>query len=809
MAHDVFISYSTKNKSVADAVCDALENAAIRCWLAPRDVQPGRSFAGEITRAIHGSKAMVLIFSADSNKSEQILRELELAANTRLHIIQFRIEDVTPNDDLQYYLSTPHWLDATAAPLEKHLGRLANALKTLLETSEKEREKSVSEIPLPLAKSRAEGSEKPKQREPGATIAAPPSPPEKIPETSGGSIAPSSEAEAPIDRDISISRRKKIRVWVWLACVAMLLLCSIPFILKKLSHPVAKGPSRTDLHEGGPNLFAEFGDLIIETEPIGAAVTLDKSPPTTAPHTFKNVTFGTHRLTVTLDGYLPVEQELRFDGANPPKIVLQPKPRPPEEIAKLSVRSNPAGALIRLDGALPPEPPNTFINVRFGKHKLTASLDGYEPKEEDLIVDRGMATDIILQLDRIKPTPAPEEIAKLSVRSNPPGALIRLDGAPPSQPPNTFIKVKFGKHKLTASLDGYEPKEKDLIVDRGTAADIILQLDRIKPTPAPSPTPDSVIALLDEVKGYEAAQDWLKYHRASLSLVQRLTTSGEPASAKHKEALQVVMEGLRTKGPALNSNEFTAYEENIKYAAHLDIMPAILILADHLKIKNSPEAFNWYYYAGETRRSPDAMTMLGWLYYRGDCGLRPDRETAFKWFKLAYENGSTAAGTVVGDCYLRGDGTAKDQDAGIRILLQLANAGVPHAKTLIGQSYYDGFGHFGKLGQGERDQKAKAYYEQAIAAGDWVAYGHLGVLYEVGRGVPKDWKQAVKLYLQGVDRKDPICMYYYARALEEHGAEITRIFGRRDKAETYYKKAAAASVTSAKDWCVEHNVKFQ
>jgi TPR repeat protein len=238
-------------------------------------------------------------------------------------------------------------------------------------------------------------------------------------------------------------------------------------------------------------------------------------------------------------------------------------------------------------------------------------------------------------------------------------------------------------------------------------------------------------------------------------------------------------------------------------------MPAILILADRLKIKNSPEAFNWYYYAAETRRNPDAMTMLGWLYYRGDCGLRPDRESGFKWFKLAYENGSTAAGTVVGDCYLRGDGTAKDQDTGIRILVQLANAGVPHAKTLIGQSYYDGFGQFANLGQGERDQKAKAYFEQAIAAGDWVAYGHLGVLYEVGRGVPKDWKQAVKLYLQGVDKKDPICMYYYARAIEEHGAEITKVFGRRDKAETYYKQAAAASVTPAKDWCIEHNIKFQ
>src|SRR5207249_8145214 len=87
--------------------------------------------------------------------------------------------------------------------------------------------------------------------------------------------------------------------------------------------------------------------------------------------------------------------------------------------------------------------------------------------------------------------------------------------------------------------------------------------------------------------------------------------------------------------------------------------------------------------------------------------------------------------------------------------------------------------------------------------------GHLGVLYEVGRGVPDDWKQAVKLYLQGVDNNDPICMYYYARAIEKHRAEITKIFKRLDKAETYYKQAAAASVTPAKDWCVEHNVKFQ
>jgi hypothetical protein len=135
MAHDVFISHSTSDKSVSDAVCAALENAGIRCWIAPRDVQPGRSFAGEITRAIQESKIMVLIFSAHSNNSEQVLREVQLAVNSHLHIIQFRIEDVLLNDDLKYFLSTPHWLDALTPPLENHLRKLEGAIKKLLDAA--------------------------------------------------------------------------------------------------------------------------------------------------------------------------------------------------------------------------------------------------------------------------------------------------------------------------------------------------------------------------------------------------------------------------------------------------------------------------------------------------------------------------------------------------------------------------------------------------------------------------------------------------------------------------------------------------
>jgi hypothetical protein len=135
MARDVFISHSAQDKSVAEEVCAALEKSGVTCWVAPRDVRPGRSFPGEITRAIQQSKVMVLVFSGHSNSSEQVLREVQLAVESHLPIVRFRIEDVTLTDDLRYYLSAPHWLDALTAPLSKHIARLEVAVKELLDQS--------------------------------------------------------------------------------------------------------------------------------------------------------------------------------------------------------------------------------------------------------------------------------------------------------------------------------------------------------------------------------------------------------------------------------------------------------------------------------------------------------------------------------------------------------------------------------------------------------------------------------------------------------------------------------------------------
>jgi Tol biopolymer transport system component len=132
MAHDVFISYSAKNKTPADAACVMLESHGIRCWIAPRDVLPGVEWGECIVDAIGQARIMVLIFSADADASPQIRREVERAVNHGVAILPLRIEDVQPSKALEYFLSNVHWLDAWTPPLEAHLKQLAGTIQLLL-----------------------------------------------------------------------------------------------------------------------------------------------------------------------------------------------------------------------------------------------------------------------------------------------------------------------------------------------------------------------------------------------------------------------------------------------------------------------------------------------------------------------------------------------------------------------------------------------------------------------------------------------------------------------------------------------------
>jgi len=133
MAHDVFISYSSENKIIADAVCSFLEREKIRCWISPRDIIPGSNYGKSIIKAIEGARIMVIVFTSDANKSPQVMREVERAVNRGITIIPLRVEDISPSKDMEYYIASCHWLDAIDPPLERHLSKLSHSVTTLIE----------------------------------------------------------------------------------------------------------------------------------------------------------------------------------------------------------------------------------------------------------------------------------------------------------------------------------------------------------------------------------------------------------------------------------------------------------------------------------------------------------------------------------------------------------------------------------------------------------------------------------------------------------------------------------------------------
>src|SRR5262249_49444577 len=160
-------------------------------------------------------------------------------------------------------------------------------------------------------------------------------------------------------------------------------------------------------------------------------------------------------------------QPLEVSRGMSPEIRLKLKPI--QEIAALTVQSEPSGAEILLDGK-PPQTPNTFTHVPFGPHQLSASLKDFEQLSEPLAGGRGMSPEIHLQLKPI------QEIAALTVQSEPPGAAILLDGKAPEKPPNTFTHVPFGPHQLSAGLKDFERLSQSLEVTRGMSPEIRLKL---------------------------------------------------------------------------------------------------------------------------------------------------------------------------------------------------------------------------------------------------------------------------------------------------------------------------------------------
>lgn len=131
----VFISHSSKDKNIADAICNKLEKESVPCWIAPRDILPGVDYGESIINAIQKSQIMIVVFTTHANDSRFVSKEVERAISKGSIVVPVKLQDIMPSKSMEFFLSSSHWLDAITPPVEAHLDILTKTVKVLLKDS--------------------------------------------------------------------------------------------------------------------------------------------------------------------------------------------------------------------------------------------------------------------------------------------------------------------------------------------------------------------------------------------------------------------------------------------------------------------------------------------------------------------------------------------------------------------------------------------------------------------------------------------------------------------------------------------------
>jgi len=124
----VFISHSSKDRTVAVQLCELLEKRNIKCWIAPRDVTAGEPYGGQIVRAIEDSSTLVVVISEHANLSRHVESEVARGFEKGKRIYPVRLADIPPSEGLELFVTSAHWIEAWEHGIENAAREVAKAL---------------------------------------------------------------------------------------------------------------------------------------------------------------------------------------------------------------------------------------------------------------------------------------------------------------------------------------------------------------------------------------------------------------------------------------------------------------------------------------------------------------------------------------------------------------------------------------------------------------------------------------------------------------------------------------------------------
>jgi hypothetical protein len=128
----IFISYSRKDTGMADEFAAKLEESGHEVWIDRENMRGGRRWRTQIVNAIGRSDVFIVFLSWDSVGSDNVIRELTLAHEKKLHIVPILLEQVEISPEMEFQLAGLQQIDCTDTP-ETCFGGLLDALQEELE----------------------------------------------------------------------------------------------------------------------------------------------------------------------------------------------------------------------------------------------------------------------------------------------------------------------------------------------------------------------------------------------------------------------------------------------------------------------------------------------------------------------------------------------------------------------------------------------------------------------------------------------------------------------------------------------------
>lgn len=100
-----FISYSTKDQDKVRLLNRVLSDNSINTWIAPDNIPAGENYAACLNKAIKGCSCFILLLSNNSQNSNHVAREVQIAVSNNKTIITLKFEELELNDTFEYYIS--------------------------------------------------------------------------------------------------------------------------------------------------------------------------------------------------------------------------------------------------------------------------------------------------------------------------------------------------------------------------------------------------------------------------------------------------------------------------------------------------------------------------------------------------------------------------------------------------------------------------------------------------------------------------------------------------------------------------------